>query len=310
MLEALASLGMVFFTTLCVAWLVVRLVTPVLPRLSLGSRVLLALGSILLVAVSVVLVVQLVDVALPLSDDSSGSLNRRLWLALPIVAIAFLIVITRSISELLRDSTRRMRLLTDQLEWETTRLDNAISQERQFFATQLHGPIQSAAAAAALRWESGAPSIETLDRVRRDLEETVQALGDGPPQHRNVRAEIRNLTDTWEGVCQIRVSMPDSVIIALDRDWVAAGTVLNFVTEAVANAAMHGRASHVEIDVLPQPPDEITITVVNDGHLELGEGRGLGSAMLDATCVRWSRQVLEGCVVLRAVIAVPELAGV
>lgn len=305
---SIAALAFVFLATWLSAWLAVRVTTPMLPRLSLGARATLAVATVFVIGFIVVLVVQLIGVVAPLDDEGAGGFASRAWVSVPIVAVAFVLVISRSVSGLIRDSSRRVYELTEQLEWETTRVANALSQERQFFATQLHGPIQSAAAAAALRLESADASTQALEQVRADLSSAIQALGDGPPERRDVTEELRKLAQTWDGVCEVHVDIAESVVSALDADWVASGTVLDLLVDAVANAVMHGNAAHVWVGAEWVGDGEVEITVVNDGGAELGGGRGLGSALLDSTCVRWSRQQVDDGVRLDAVVAVPDHA--
>jgi hypothetical protein len=123
-----------------------------------------------------------------------------------------------------------------------------------------------------------------------------------------MREELDKLTRIWTGVCEVQVDMPDSVIAALDDDWVASGTVLDLLVDAVANAVMHGSAAHVQIAAVRSAEAEVEVTVINDGGADLGGERGLGSALLDSTCVRWSRRHVDGRVRLDAVVAVPRLA--
>lgn len=309
LLLSFASLGLVFLTTWLGAWLATRITTPLLPRLSLRARIGLAIATVVLIAGMVVIVVEAIVSTLQWSSSGPGSLAQRLWLAVPIVGIAFAIVVIRSITETINQSRRRMQGLTEQLEWETARLENTLMQERQFYATQIHGPIQSAVAAAALRLESGNPSGETLEQVRLDLESAVHALAEGPPERRDVNAEMVNLIDTWSGVCAVSVSIPEPVQVVLARDWVAGGTALDLVTEAVANAAMHGGAQNAWITMDFSDVDELLVEVVNDGHGELGGDRGLGTAMLDSIAVRWARVTQPEGVRLEIVLAVPDRQG-
>jgi len=301
-------LGLVFATTWITSWLLRRITARMLPRLALGRRVLLVLVTPLVIALVLSVVIQVAYVVPGFSADLSPNLVQRLWLTAPIVIVAFLILLGRVLIEAITTTRRRLRRTTGNLNWENTRVRNSLDQERQFFATQLHGPIQSVAAAAALRLESldgDSDASRVLRDIERDLTSAIRALADGPPGRRELRTEIDNLIGTWAGVCAVHVDVPDSVVEAFDADWVACGTVIDLLVDAVANAAMHGRATNVLISASWTESDEVGIAVVNDGSTELGEGSGLGSALLDESCVRWSRDVDRGSVVLSFAIAIP-----
>ena len=304
-LPAMAALLLVFILTLAVSWAAVRVTTPLLPRLSLGMRAMLAVLTVLAVALVVTLAVYGVLTLTGARPVASRTLGDQAWVVASVVVIASAIVVTRSIASLLRQSSQRLRELNEELEWETTRLNNALSQERQFFATQLHGPIQSAAAAAALRLHHTDATTDALQQVESDLRSAVEALGEGPPQSRDIESELADLAAMWAGVCEVHVTVPDSVIDAVNADWIAVGTVRDLLVDAVANAAMHGHAAHVWITGDWSAAGEIEFTIVDDGSAGLGEDRGLGTALLDAACVRWSREAVDGGVRLNAVTAVP-----
>jgi len=305
---SLLLLALVFAATWAGSWVMLRATRDVLPKLSLGRRIAVALLTPIVIAVAVQLLIQIAYIVPGFADDLSSNLVDRLWLTVPIVVVAFALLIVRGMVSAITLTRRDLQCSTADLAWENSRLRNSLGQERQFFSTQLHGPIQSVAAAAALRLESLDAGVDTgsvLADVERDLTGAIHALADGPPERRDVTAEIANLVGTWVGVCEVNVDLPESIITSLDADWVAAGTVMDLLVDAVANAAMHGRAKHVWISAEWTNDDEVGITVTNDGSTELGEGRGLGSALLDESCVRWSREISAGAVMLSFAIAIP-----
>lgn len=308
LLTSLLLLALVFAATWASSWAMLRATRDLLPRLSLGRRLLVALATPLAITVVVQVVIQVASVVPGFSDDLGSNRVDRLWLTVPIVVVAFGLLIVRGLVSAITSTRRDLQRSTADLAWENSRLRNSLGQERQFFSTQLHGPIQSVAAAAALRLESlgeAADPRPVLDEIERDLTGAIHALAQGPPEWRDVRAEITNLVGTWVGVCEVDVDIPDSIIESLDADWVAAGTAMDLLVDAVANAAMHGRAVRVWISAEWMSDDEVAMTVTNDGSTDLGESRGMGSALLDESCVWWSREQFAGAVRLSFAMAVP-----
>jgi hypothetical protein len=304
-------LVVVFVVTWGTAWVMLRLTRDVVRRVSLGRRVVVMLLTPIVIAMVLAAVIQVAYVVPGFSDELSSNVVDRLWLTAPIVIVAFVILIGRVLLEVITTTRRQLRRSTADLEWENTRVRNALDQERQFFATQLHGPIQSAAAAAALRLQSLETGVEAdslLADVEHDLTVAIHALADGPPERRELRAEMSNLIATWTGVCAVHIDLPESIVEAFDADWVACGTMVDLLVDAVANAAMHGRAKNVWISGTWLADDEVGITVANDGSTELGDGRGLGTALLDESCVRWSRGIIDGAVALSFTIAIADAA--
>lgn len=308
LLVSLLLLGGIFVITWGSAWVLRRLTVRLIPRIGVTARAILVLSTPIAIALAVEIGIQVAYVVPRFSEDLNPSLMARLGLAIPVVGIAYLILIGRVLLDSTTASRRRAQAENADLEWELSRINNTLAQERRFFATALHGPIQSVAASAALRLGKTSNAVDVdsvLGDVQHDLSHAIEQLGDGPPERRDVSLELDNLVGTWAGVCEVYVDVPDSVVAALDADWVAGGTVMDLLVDAVANAAMHGQAPHVWISTEWATSDEIRVIVVNDGESMVGDGRGAGTALLDESCVHWSRENVLGGVRLQFRIAVP-----
>ena len=100
---------------------------------------------------------------------------------------------------------------------------------------------------------------------------------------------LQDLADSWDSALRVRVSLdPASRDLLLQgnvpRDLLVA--IYRVSEQAILNAAAHGRASRVDVDLTMPSREVLALTVSDDGR-GLPDGqltRGAGSAIMDAWC--------------------------
>ena len=100
---------------------------------------------------------------------------------------------------------------------------------------------------------------------------------------------LQDLADSWDSALRVRVSLdPASRDLLLQgnvpRDLLVA--IYRVSEQAILNAAAHGRASRVDVDLTMPSREMLALTVSDDGR-GLPDGqltRGAGSAIMDAWC--------------------------
>ena len=301
----------IFAVTAVSALVLQRVLLRVLPRLGLRSRLSLLVAAPVVIALVVELTVQVTYITPGLAGEISRNLLDRLVPAISIVAIALLIVINRTLAQAFVSAEERAKALTHELSWELSRLQCTHTREQQYFASQLHGPLQSLLTSAAMRIANMEPGTADWDAalagVRTDFESTIERLATGTEDPLDIRKALDDLQRTWDGVCDVEFTIDDDVLQSLDADWVSAGIVNDIFIEACANAAIHGGAQHVRIDAQWLDTDELVITAINDGSPDEGGAEGLGTAMLNRVAITWSREPTPEGVCLQVVLAVPRI---
>lgn len=197
------------------------------------------------------------------------------------------------------DDLRLQVLRTRQLQWFHQRA----------LARALHGPVQSAVTAAALRLtdeaRTGTLSAQLVERVHSDLIDVVDVLNAPDDKVVSLDDSLSRLAGTWEGVCAVTPVVGEGVAAAVASDLVTRACVIDIVTDAVSNAVRHGKARTVRVE-LGIHEDRLTITVTDDGEAPVsGAGSGLGTALLNECAVAWSLSQETSGHVLSAVLLAP-----
>lgn len=177
---------------------------------------------------------------------------------------------------------RQQVLHTRQLQW----------YHQRALARALHGPVQSAVTAAALRMadasRDGEMTPELVDIVRDDLVRVLDVLHSPQSDVSTLDGSLARIVGMWDGVCDITTSIDESAAEAVERDPVVRACVTDVVTDAVSNAVRHGNAKSIAINVT-QDDNLIVVTVTDDGQsTSEPKGGGLGSALLDECARAWS----------------------
>jgi signal transduction histidine kinase len=177
-------------------------------------------------------------------------------------------------------------------------------------ANILHGPVQTALYASAMRisqTEDLAPG--TIERVLEDLDSAMSKLIEGEHEAPELGAFIDELRTVWGPKVEIDYVPDDVATAALDANPVAQSCAIEVVREGVNNAIKHGGASHIVIEVFKVESMLIDVTVSNNAPLrQANASPGFGSSVLDDLTHDWHLTWLDGRTTLWASVALDNLS--
>lgn len=207
------------------------------------------------------------------------------WAAMGLLIFVPTIVLLGASQVVAQERRHVLQQLQEQLHG--TRLQRIAAEEqatsvRREVSEFLHGTVQSQLMAASL---AVANAQRTGDRalLERGLDSAAAALdlrrAGTTSTSDNVLDGIRTVTDSWQGLVEIDLRLPDASMVS-DVPATLGRLTTSVVREAVANAVRHGQARHVVIGLRAEP-DALVVTVENDGTTPTSPRPGLGSTLLD-----------------------------
>jgi signal transduction histidine kinase len=205
-----------------------------------------------------------------------------------------------------RDAEREMTDVVSDLAIMNSQLRQEVWLNRRRIASILHGSVQSALYASAIRLaKADTPTQEEVAAVQADISAAINKLEstEGAENFTDVLEQIKTV---WDGALEIELpSIGVEIQQKLDANPVASACAAEVVREAVSNAAKHGKAEHVVIALEQTGANLLGITVTNDGQ-PLGDEvvAGYGSSILDEVAFTWQLENRGGFTVLGAAIAV------
>jgi signal transduction histidine kinase len=124
-------------------------------------------------------------------------------------------------------------------------------------------------------------------------------------ENENFDIVLAQITDVWDGVCEIRFEISDEMRIELRASSSVAVCVLEVIREATSNAIKHGGATEILVSVKPTSRDSLLLVeILNNGKLPDAESEaGYGSQLLSEVTYSWSIGEKNGRTLVRAKLA-------
>lgn len=232
------------------------------------------------------------------------SQNRSVFIVnggLFVSGVLFLIAMVTTVLRQLTSSERALAESTERLRRQLVRLRQTDWLQRQEIARALHGPVQAAVTAAALKLDSAVQSGVTDSRLVEDtrklLLNVIDVLDPMNTSDHSWSVAVERIGGTWEGVCEVSFDVEESASKLLAADSIASAVAIDLITEAVSNAVRHGEARYVDVAVTADIEGLVMLTIHDDGHGSDTKSRqGLGSVFLSECALDWFRDVTpSGC---------------
>jgi signal transduction histidine kinase len=205
-----------------------------------------------------------------------------------------------------RDAELEMTRVVSDLAILNSQLRQEVWLNRRRIASILHGSVQAALYASAIRLAKiESPTTEEVEVVQADIAAAISKLEsvDGAEKFTDVLDQIRVV---WDGAVAVQLpKLSPKLKAQLDSNVVASACAAEIVREAVSNAVKHGKAENVQIQVEQSGQNLLAITVTNDGQpLPAEVEAGYGSSIMDEVAFSWHLENRGGSTVLGATIAI------
>lgn len=276
----------------------------VLARLLVGRvRALWWLGVLVAVGITSFAYGATVQLAVFSGLPAPGNLAGATWAAGGIVGAATAMYVV--VNERRQATEVALRDSIDALETRVGLLRQGDFVERRRASLMLHGSIQSALHAAALRiGMSTSLTRADVEEIRTTIAAAAQRLDAPASPYVRLVETLAEIAGTWEGACHVRWSLDHRTVGALATAPVAASCVAELARETVGNAVRHGKASEVSLRIHADG-DRIIVTCLDNGRgFVEGWEPGLGLKMIEDMCLDWSRDGGESGVTVTATLAV------
>ena len=153
----------------------------------------------------------------------------------------------------------------------------------------MHGLLQSALNAAVLQLGATKdPSPELIESVRGEIARALARVGFDAGQSYSFEQAKDEIANIWSGTIQINWALDPDLSSQLQRNPETSECLAEVVREAVSNAAKHGSATKIEIDVNIED-SAIHLQVIDNGKSSnSGSSQGLGTELMNDVCSSWS----------------------
>ncbi len=228
------------------------------------------------------------------------------WFGATVVtcAIAWLLAIARAVDGQHRTDEELLAATEVSLRWQVARVGQVQWHQQKALSRALHGPIQGAVTAAAMRLDAavraGTDATALMAETRDQLRAAVSLLEEKPDSTPDMHSTLELLIGTWQGVCRVVAVMTPDATAALDNDELCRSCLRDVLTDAISNAVRHGHASTVEISII-FVNDEVLVRVRDDGATPGSAAiPGLGTRILEECSTQWRSEATDDGYLLTA----------
>jgi hypothetical protein len=282
-------LGASFLASLSIV-LVLLGVKAIWPRRFRRMPAALGLGILAFIYVMSIWATQLIVQQVGNSAAGQAAWSAMSWRGLALWGVlAFLVSVLAMLDEHGRQNRASLAELNVELEEVLARLRREAWLLHRTVALAVHGPVQSALVSTAMRLSASDRTEDSINDARRRLDEALTAIEHDHHEVPSINDALADLTGLWTPVVQIKADVWPSAESRLAGNTGLRRCVIEICREAASNAIRHGRATALDISLIGMG-ETIVIRVSDDGDGVPSESiAGLGEAMLDDTCLRWSR---------------------
>ncbi len=282
-------LGASFLASLSIV-LVLLGVKAIWPRRFRRMPAALGLGILAFIYVMSIWATQLIVQQVGDSAAGQAAWSTMSWRGLALWGVlAFLVSVLAMLDEHGRQNRASLAELNVELEEVLARLRREAWLLHRTVALAAHGPVQSALVSTAMRLSASDRTEDSINDARRRLDEALTAIEHDHHEVPSINDALADLTGLWTPVVQIKADVWPSAESRLAGNTGLRRCVIEICREAASNAIRHGRATALDISLIGMG-ETIVIRVSDDGDGVPSESiAGLGEAMLDDTCRRWSR---------------------
>lgn len=163
-----------------------------------------------------------------------------------------------------------------------TKLRQRVWLSQRTLATELHGSVQAALNASAMRLAAiEDPTPEDLERVRADIDQALSKLGrEDYLSGESFEDLLEQICELWDSTCQINYRISEDAAELIQSSSATAYCTLEVIREAITNAIKHGQPKNIEVSI-ERELDLITLEISNDG-LSIGQTQaGFGSQIFE-----------------------------
>ena len=168
-------------------------------------------------------------------------------------------------------------------------LDQSVWVAQRKWSYIIHGTVQGALTVAASRLEMANKLDDKLkEAVRADIERAKSVLASPPNFARPLDELMKEISQTWEGVCDFEYQISPSAISALASSQTSTICLVEITKELISNAKRHGGATKFWLNAHLDQNGDLAVIAGNNGNSKSStENSGLGMEMISQLTRSW-----------------------
>jgi signal transduction histidine kinase len=189
-----------------------------------------------------------------------------------------------------KTTTEKLEAVNQQIEIVNASLRQELWLNRRRTAAVLHGPVQAALYASAIKLaQSSKPTPELVLEVQGDIQDALEKLNNPSNLDGEKISEVLGqIVEVWSDAAEITVNLPEALEKEIATKPLASEALIEVSREFINNAIKHGRAKKIALSVRRIDDYRFSIEVLDDGiGVPPGAKPGFGSKLLNELTLDW-----------------------
>jgi signal transduction histidine kinase len=191
-----------------------------------------------------------------------------------------------------KTTTENLAGVNQQLEILNASLRQELWLNRRRTASVLHGPVQAALFASAMKLsQTEEPTTELVAEVEKDIQNALEKLNNPSNLDREgISAVLEQIVDIWSDAARITIDLAPELEQAISPQPLTSEALIEISREFINNAIKHGKADLVSLRVFRLDPYRLAVEVTDNGQgLPPGAKPGFGSKLLTELSLNWKQ---------------------
>jgi signal transduction histidine kinase len=191
-----------------------------------------------------------------------------------------------------KTTTENLAGVNQQLEILNASLRQELWLNRRRTASVLHGPVQAALFASAMKLsQTEGPTTELVAEVEKDIQNALEKLNNPSNLDREgISAVLEQIVVIWSDAARITIDLAPELEQAISPQPLTSEALIEISREFINNAIKHGKADLVSLRVFRLDPYRLAVEVTDNGQgLPPGAKPGFGSKLLTELSLNWKQ---------------------
>ena len=195
-----------------------------------------------------------------------------------------------------KTTTEKLTGVNQQLEILNASLRQELWLNRSRTASVLHGPVQAALFASAMKLsQAPEPTPQLVAEVDKDIQDALEKLNN--PSNlagEEISAVLEQIVEIWSDAAEITILLPEQLEREISHQPLTSEALIEISREFINNAIKHGKAENISLRVFRVDPYLLAVEVTDDGQgLPPGAKPGFGSKLLTELSLVWRQSRVE-----------------
>jgi signal transduction histidine kinase len=208
---------------------------------------------------------------------------------------ATLLSLINGAEEQRRLSEDELRLTVEQMEWKVARVRETQRQNFRQLSRNLHDGIQAHLSSKYLELEKAiakeSVSQKLLTQLLDDLTASMEDIDTRKVAIQPINEVVERVRENWSSIAVISFHADPGVLDVIERDSLCKTSIIDVIPELVFNGVKHGKATEIDLLLELIGNEKVRLSAIDNGNFEKLESTlGLGTTILNESCISWTRQ--------------------